>query len=157
MEIKFEFFNNYKNEKFKKVFSEYYNYLGITLRPDTTIFDQMTISANNGQTKTVVLQEDNKIVAFVMFQILNLTNDNQFFKHSVGHIQELYVVESKRHQKIATNLLKFVEEYIKNNNVSKLLLTARPNVYEFYINLGFELDDNYKCANNLQCLTKQIV
>lgn len=157
MDFNFVDFNNYKSDAFKKVFTEYYAFEGITLKPDTAVFDEITNSANNGETKTFALIQNENIVAFIMFQILKLKTENKFFKHKVLHIEELYVIEEKRNQKIATALINKAEQFAKTQNVGLVLLTARPQVFEFYEKLGYRKNNAYECGNKLQCFTKELL
>ncbi len=154
--MEFVKYTNYKSDEFKKVFTEYYKYEGITLRPDTTVFDEIEASANNNETFTYALIVNNEIKAFIMYQILELKTPNKFVSHRVGHIEELYVVEDYRNKHIATSLIKQVELDVKQNNVNLMFLTAEPKVFKVYEKLGYTLNSNYTCLNKLQCLTKQI-
>lgn len=156
MDFNFVNYQDYKSEQFKKVFTEYYKHEGVTLKPDTTVFDEIEQSAQQGKTLTYAVMEQDNIVAFIMFQVLTLKSDNKFVKQKLGHIEELYVVKQKRNQKIATQLLVEVEKYFKSQNIDIIFLTAEPHVFEFYRKLGFKHNNTYNCANNLQCLTKDI-
>ncbi len=156
MSFNFVEFFDYKSESFKKVFTEYYAYEGITLKPDTTVFDEITNSALSGNTKTYALVENGNVEAFIMFQILKLKTENNFFKHKILHIEELYVTEQKRNQKIATKLISKVEEFAKSKNVNIILLTAREEVFKFYEKLGYAKNNAYECGNKLQCFTKEL-
>ena len=148
--------NNFKSKTFEKVFREYYLEEGITLKENTIVFDEIQKSHDAGKTKCISLMENEEIIGFIMFKIMELSNDNGFIKEYIGHIEELYVIDKKRKQGLGKSLILKVEGYMVENNVKKLFLTAREHMYDFYIKLGYYIDESYECANKLKCLVKSL-
>lgn len=52
-------------------------------------------------------------------------------------ICSMYVSYSKRGQGIGQNLLNYIENHCKKNNINELILTASPNGNGFYLKNGF--------------------
>jgi len=154
MEIKS--FNDFKSEKFKKVFTEYFFEEGITLKENTTVFDEIQNNANEGKTKAYVIENNDRIIAFIMYRVYNIKSNNKFLTHTFGYIEELYVVPEERNKKLASMLINRVESEFKANNIYKIALTSEPEVYDFYKKLGYNIDNSYSSANNLKCFVKDI-
>lgn len=149
-------FNEFKSENFEIIFRKYYLEEGIKLKKDTIVFDEIQKSSDEGKTRCFCVVENDNIIGFIMYKIMELANENKFIKHYVGHIEELYVVKEKRKQGLGKSLLVKVEEYMKENNVKKLFLTAREHMYDFYKKLGYFIDESYVCANKLKCFFKSL-
>ncbi len=152
----FEYYNDFKSEEFKKIFTEYYLGEGITLNKDTKVFDEIENSSKKAGTKCVVCKIKDKLVGFILFRIVKMRDEKKFFKYNFGYIEELYVLESERNKHIATKLIEQFENYLKQNNIKTIILTAEEKVYDFYIKKGFEEDNSMTCANELKCFIKTI-
>lgn len=153
---KFEYFEDFKLEEFKNIFTEYYLGEGIYLSKDTKVFDEIENSSKTQGTKCLVCKIENKIVGFILFRIVKLYDSKKFFKYSFGYIEELYVKKEHRNKHISTKLIDTFENYLKQNNVNVAMLTAEKNVYNFYINKGFKEEKSMFCANNLKCFIKNL-
>ena len=152
----FEYFENFKSLEFKNIFTEYYLGEGITLSKDTKVFDEIENSSKTQGTKCIVCKKENNIIGFILFRIVNLCDKTHFFKYCFGYIEELYVEKNERNKHIATKLINNFEDYLKQNNVQIIILTAEEKVYDFYINKGFKENKAMSCANNLKCFIKNL-
>lgn len=152
----FEYFNDFKSDEFKKIFTEYYLGEGIILSEQTKVFDEIENSSKKHGTKCIVCKKSNKISGFILFRIVKLCDEKHFFKYNFGYIEELYVAENARNQHVATRLLEQFENYLKQNGIKTILLTAEEKVYAFYKKQGFEEDNSMSCANKLKCFIKRI-
>ena len=152
----YEYFYNFKSEEFRKIFTTYYLSEGITLTKDTKVFDEIENSSKKLVTKCIVYKNENRIAGFILFRIVKLCDEKNFFKSKFGYIEELFVTEYERNKNVATKLIKEVENYLKINNVDTLILTADKKVYDFYIKKGFEESNSISTKNKLKCFIKKI-
>lgn len=152
----FEYYHDFKSEEFKKIFTEYYLGEGITLSEHTSVFDEIENSSKKHGTKCIVYKKSDKLAGFILFRVIKLRDETKFFKYSFGYIEELYVIESERNRHIATKLMDLFEDYLKQEHIKRIVLTADENIYDFYINKGFEVDDSMSCVNKQKCFTKKI-
>ena len=148
---------NVKTEEFEKVFREYFIEEGINLRPDTTVFDEMQKGIEEHGVKILTIRKDDKLIAFIMYQIIKMTALDEFFKQKLGFIREFYVIPSERGNGYSKVLTQNVEEYFKRHEVDRIILNAEEEVYEFYFKQGYYIDETYKSANNLRCLFKDLI
>ena len=153
---KLEYFKDFKAEEFKAIFTEYYLGEGITLSENTTVFDEIENSSKKYGTKCIICKKADKIVGFIMFRIVKLRDEQKFFKLNFGYIEELYVVEDQRNKHIASKLIEQFENYLRQNKVNTIILTAEEKVYDFYKNKGFVENNLITCENKLKCFTKII-
>lgn len=75
---KFEYFEDFKLEEFKNIFTEYYLGEGISLSKDTKVFDEIENSSKTQGTKCLVCKIENKIVGFILFRIVKLYDSKKF-------------------------------------------------------------------------------
>lgn len=152
----FEYFNDFKSDEFKNIFTEYYLGEGITLSKDTKVFDEIENSSKKHGIKCIVCKKSNKIFGFILFRIVKLCDEKHFFKYNFGYIEELYVAENARNNHVASRLIEQFESYLKQNGIKAIVLTAEEKVYDFYKKQGFEEDNSMSCKNKLKCFTKKI-
>ena len=57
---------------------------------------------------------------------------------------------------MATKLIEQCENYLRQNKIKTIVLTADEKVYDFYIRKGFEEDDIISCENKLKCFKKKL-
>ena len=151
----FEYFNDFKSKEFKKIFKEYYLGEGITLTEHTKVFDEIENSSKRLGTKCIVYKKANNIAGFILFRLVKLRDEKKFFKYNFGYIEELYVIESERNKNVATKLMEQFENYLKQNKIKTIILTAEEKVYDFYVKKGFEEDNSIFCENKLKCFIKK--
>lgn len=147
---------NVKDEEFEKIFRDYYKEDGIELRPDTTVFDEIQKGLEEHGNKILTIRKDGKLIAFIMYQIVKLSTDNNFFKQKLGFIRELYVIPSERGKGYSKILTQNVEEYFIEHEIQRTILNAHENMYDFYFKQGYYIDETYKCGNELKCLFKNL-
>ena len=152
----FKQFDDFRSEEFKKIFTEYYLGEGITLTEDTKVFDEIENSSKKYGTKCIVYKNADKIAGFILFRIVKLRDEKKFFKYNFGYIEELYVTENERNKHVATKLIEQCENYLRQNKIKTIVLTADEKAYDFYIRKGFEEDDIISCENKLKCFKKKL-
>jgi len=144
--------SNFYDARFQLCFRAYFLEIGIKLKEDTDVFDDITASYKQENMRTFVLEAENEIAGFIMFQPEHLTGG--FFEEHAGFIRELWVAPAFRRSGYGKRLLETVEDYFRKMDISKLILTYDENALEFYKKLGFHPDGSYKAKNNGNVIVK---
>lgn len=144
--------SDFYDERFQLCFRAYFLEIGIKLKEDTDVFDDITESYQKENMRTFVLEDENEIAGFIMFQPEHLKGG--FFEERAGFIRELWIAPSLRRSGYGKRLIETVEDYFRKMDISKLILTYDENALEFYKKLGFHPDGSYQARNNGKVITK---
>jgi len=81
----------------------------------------------NNTSKCYVYKNDDKVVGFILFNIL------------IDEIEITDIAVCKNYQGvgIASEIIKFVNDYARNSNIEKIILECREKVVPFYEKNGF--------------------
>ena len=91
-----------------------------------------------------LLDNDNKIIGYLIGKTQGL-NDGRF----VYYISYFYIVNKYRNKGLGTRMLLTCMEYIKNQNISNIMLITKnnSNAHKLYSKLGFDIDPIIKIKN----------
>lgn len=146
--------SNFYDERFKQCFRAYFLEIGINLKEDTDVFDDITKSYEKENMRTFVIEEEKQYAGFIMLQPEHLKSG--FFEERVGFIRELWVAPSFRRLGYGKQLIEIAEDYFKKEKISKLILTYEDDALGFYKRLGFNLDRSYNAKNDESVIIKYI-
>lgn len=147
--------NDYYDEGFKQAFRCYFLELGINLKENTTVFDEITKSAEDEGMRTLVLEEDGVITGFIMFQAEEFSSKSRFFMFPAMFIRELFIKKEYRNSGLGRLLIFQVIEIAKKEAIHKVILTT-DSALEFYQKLGFVVDVRIIAKNKDMVLVKDI-
>ena len=140
--------------RFQQAFRAYFMEIGVDLKADTDVFDEITESYEKERMRTFVLEDKSCFVGFIMLQPECLKGS--FFEEQVGFIQELWVAASCRHQGYGRQLLEAAEDYFRQREITKLILTYEEEALTFYQKRGFVPAGSYKAKNDGKVLIKYL-
>ncbi len=140
--------------QFQMAFHKYFAEYGITLKPDTDVFDELIKAEKTEGLQSIGLMHSKELLGFVLYQIETFESNSSFFKQKVGYIREIWVNKDYRGQKLGTKLMEEVYTRLRNVGVCKVLLTYDEDAIGFYEKLGYEYDDSYEAKNKLKCIVK---
>ena len=80
--------SNFYDERFTQCFRAYFLEIGVNLKADTDVFDDITKSYEKENMRTFVIEEEKQFVGFIMLQPEYLKSG--FFEEPVGFIRELW-------------------------------------------------------------------
>ena len=146
--------SNFYDERFKQCFRAYFLEIGIHLKENTDVFDEIAKSYEKEKMRTFVIEEEKQFAGFIMLQPERLQSG--FFEEQVGFIRELWIAPSFRQRGYGKQLMEIAENYFKKCEVRKLILTYEENAFGFYKSLGFHEDDAYKAKNEGNVIVKYI-
>jgi ribosomal protein S18 acetylase RimI-like enzyme len=91
-----------------------------------------------------LLDNDNKIIGYLIGKSQGL-DDGRF----VYYISYFYIVNKFRNKGLGTRMLLTCMEYIKNQNISNIMLITKNNskAHKLYASLGFDTDPIIKIKN----------
>jgi len=91
-----------------------------------------------------LLDNDNKIIGYLIGKTQGL-DDGRF----VYYISYFYIVNKYRNKGLGTRMLLTCMEYIKNQNISNIMLITKnnSNAHKLYSKLGFDIDPIIKIKN----------
>ena len=106
-----------------------------------SITDILTSSALTGW---FLLDNDDKIIGYLIGKTQGL-QDGRF----VYFISYLYIVNKYRKRGLATRMLLICMEYVKDNNISNIMLITKnnSNAHRLYSKLGFDIDPLIEIKN----------
>ena len=136
---------DFKDVRFTECFRRYFLEIGIRLKDDTDVFDEIAKSCEKENMRAFVLGEDQAFTGFIMFQPELLKGG--FFEERLGFIRELWVDPSYRHLGYGRRLIETAEKHFREEKIAKLILTYEEEAIGFYRKLGFVHDRSY-CAEN---------
>lgn len=77
---------------------------------------------------------DNDCVLFIAYIEDIPVGAARLYKNKVGRVA---TITKYRKQGVATSIMKYIEEYAKNNHFKELTLNAQLYIKDFYLNLGY--------------------
>ena len=100
--------------------------------------EEFQIRLNETQTKSsgyFVLEINNTVVGYVKYILeLKFSPDKKY----VGHIEDVFVIESSRNNGNGYALVKHCLEFLKNEDCYKIILNCQSHLLPFYKKFGFE-------------------
>ncbi len=147
---------NCYSAEFQQAFREYFAEYGVVLKEHTDVFDELQKACDTEGMTSFLLWENEKIIAFVLYQVEQFASSSGFFSEKVGYIRELWVQKEHRRQGLATRLMEECFGDFRTEEVKKVLLTYDEDAEKFYLKLGFVYDDSYIAKNGLNCFVKTI-
>ena len=111
---------------------------------DFSIQSIMDILDSPALTGWFLLDNDDKIIGYLIGKTQGL-NDGRF----VFYISYFYVVNKFRNKGLGTRMLLTCMQYIKDQNISNIMLITKNNskAHKLYASLGFDLDPIIKIKN----------
>lgn len=144
--------NNFYDAEFMQCFRAYFLEIGIDLKGNTAVFDDIAESYEKEEMRTFVIREKGGIVGFIMIQPECLKSG--FFEEHAGFIRELWISPPSRRLGYGKQLIERAEEYFRGKGISKLILTYEENALPFYKRLGFDFDCSYSARNGENVVIK---
>ncbi len=92
-----------------------------------------------------IAKENNEIISTAFLVIIEKPANPNFINGRTGEILNVYTRKNYRKLGIATNLIKNIILYTKENNIDLLELKATNDGYNLYKKLGFN-EEKYKCT-----------
>lgn len=121
---------------FNKGFFELVNHFTKELNPESKDKAKNNIKLfNNENTKTLVIEYDNKIIATGKILLETKIHNNL---RKVGHIGDFVISEEYRNKGFGKELLKELVKIGKDNDCYKTVLECNPDVTGFYEKNGFQ-------------------
>ncbi|MBQ6998015.1 MAG: GNAT family N-acetyltransferase [Oscillospiraceae bacterium] len=145
---------NFYDERFTQCFRAYFLEIGIKLKADTDVFDDIMRSYEKENMRTFVMEDGKQLAGFIMLQPEHLKSG--FFEASVGFIRELWVTPSYRRRGYGKRLIEIAEDYFRKQEIYKLILTYDEDALEFYKRLGFHHDRSFQARNNGNVIVKYL-
>ena len=127
-----------KTPIFSNLFREYFQELGINLKGDTKVWEEMNNDMNKYDIKTFVLLEDDEVIGFSMFQVD--TKENPWCMYEgAGDIREFYVKPAYRNNGYGTSMFELVKDYFIKLGIEEIYITTSLDDGElFWIRQGFQ-------------------
>jgi len=144
------------NLEFQEAFRAYFEEIGIPLKPDTGVWDEIAASAEKEGTVCRACRRDGVLAGFILFQTDALRNSVGFLVRKVGFIREVWVRPEYRRQGLGRELLACAEEEFRAAGAVEMILTCHPDSFGFYAKLGFTLDPAYTAMNRLSVVVRPI-
>jgi len=138
MNLNYLWITDASNPIFTTLFKEYFIELGINLKDDSKLWDEMNNDIKLFGIKTIVLLDNENVVGFSMFQID--TQDNPWCMYDgAGDIREFYVKSEYRQKGYGTHMFNFIKEYFNKLDIRDIYLTSSEDDGEaFWIKQGFQ-------------------
>lgn len=155
-QLQFKILPSARDAAFQQAFRAYFAEIGIHLKADTDVWDEIDASFHKEQAVCVTLTDGSKVVGFIMIQPHCLTDSMNFFTQKLGFIRELWVAPDYRRQGLGRRLVRYAEQFFQERGICKAILTYEPSAIRFYQNLGFQADPSYSARNGERVITKII-
>ena len=132
-----------KNRLAKIIFLNFFN-LQYEKNIEFSMESIMDILNSFALTGWFLLDNDDKIIGYLIGKTQGL-QDGRF----VYFISYLYIVNKYRKRGLATRMLLICMEYVKNNNISNIMLITKnnSNAHRLYSKLGFDIDPLIEIKN----------
>ncbi len=143
--------SDFNNEYFKKAFKIYFDELDIPVKNWDNLFVHMNEDKDNFA--YIRLSDENEVIGFIQFKCIELSN--WFFKYPFGLIREFWISSEYRGFNHGKDLLNLAEEYFKNKNIFKSILTT-DTAAGFYEKLGYIKEPYIYAENNDDVFIKTI-
>ena len=141
--------SDFNNKHFQKAFKIYFQELGIHINDWDKLFQNINaIDDNYAYLRLTNLDE---IVGFIQFSKTELSS--WFFNSPVGFICEFWVSKKYRGSGNGQQLLELAEDYFKENNLLKCILTT-DTASDFYRKFGYEKDSTIFAKNENDVFVK---
>ena len=147
--------NDFYDVRFWNAFRSYFQEIGVNLREDTDVFDDITESHERENMRTFAVGGETGLAGFIMVQPECLKGS--FFEERVGFIRELWVSPAYRNRGYGRDLMNRVEAHFREMGISKLILTYEEEALPFYRKLGFVPDGSYQAKNEGNILIKPMI
>jgi ribosomal protein S18 acetylase RimI-like enzyme len=133
-----------KDRLAKIIFLNFFN-LQYEQNIDFSIESILEILNNPALIGWFLLDNNEKIIGYLIGKTQGL-NDGRF----VYYISYFYIVNKYRNNGLGTRMLLTCMEYIKNQNISNIMLITKNNsrAHKLYTSLGFDIDPLIKIKNN---------
>ena len=141
--------DDFSQDLFQNAFKLYFKELGIEVKNWEGLFNELT--EEGGNKAYMRMSDDGIIIGFIMFKIERLSN--WFFEENVGFIREFWISEQMRNSGHGSQLLRIVEEYLKENGLFKAILTT-DTAEHFYEAHGYYKDKAYVAKNEDEVFVK---
>lgn len=148
--------NYFYDPQFQRIFRAYFAEIGITLREDTTLWDEIKKSADEEGMVCLAAQEDGEFVGFIMLQSEPMTSRSGFFSMFLGFIRELWVAPERRRSGLGRALIQQAEALLREQGALVLALTPSPAAERFYAALGFAENGGVRAKNGERVLCREI-
>ena len=135
------------NLEFQEAFRAYFAEIGVNLKPDTDIWDEIAASAEKEGMVCRALRREGAIAAFILFQRDALQSRTGFFTRPVGFVRELWVRPAYRGQGLGRALVEHAAAELEKSGAAEIILTYDPGALGFYRKLGFREDPAYTAKN----------
>ena len=144
--------NNFYDARFQQAFRAYFQEIGVNLKEDTDVFDNIAEAFEKENMRTFVMRDKTSLAGFIMVQPEYLKGS--FFEERTGFVRELWVAPPFRRLGCGKELLEKAEDHFRKKGISKLILTYEEDALPFYLKMGFMPDGSYKAKNNGKILIK---
>ena len=110
---------------------------------DNIFLDYFLNSLQNNFLIAWVAEDDNEIISTVCLSICQLVP--RFDNHSgkIAYLSNVYTVPSRRHQGVASSLMREAINDVKSQGIKKILLHSSDMAKSVYEKLGFVKGENY--------------
>ena len=142
-----EVLRDFTDPGFQEAFRAYFAEIGVNLKPDTDIWDEIAASAEKEGMVCHALRREGAIAAFILFQPDELKSRTGFFTRPVGFIRELWVRPAYRGQGLGRALVEQAAAELEKSGAAEIILTYDPDAFGFYQKLGFREDPAYTAKN----------
>jgi ribosomal protein S18 acetylase RimI-like enzyme len=107
---------------------------------------------NSKDTKIIMITIDNKIISYMIVQNLQVRG------RRVAFLYYIYTSNEYRGRGVASDLLKYLEEYTYNNKLDGIMLTCdtKKREYDWYMLKGYMPDIIYRTYARFESLYKSI-
>ena len=146
--------NDFYDARFQQAFRAYFQEIGVNLKEDTDVFDEISESCEKENMRTFAMGDETGIAGFIMVQPEYLKGS--FFVEQAGFIRELWVAPLFLRCGYGKQLLEAAEDHFRALGISKLILTYEEEALPFYQKMGFIPDCSYKAKNEGNIVVKLI-
>ena len=147
--------SNFYDERFKLCFRAYFGEIGVKLKEDTDVFDEITKAYEQEDMHAFVIEKNKQFAGFIMLQPEYFKSD--FFEERAGFIREIWIDLLFRRLGYGKQLIEIAEDFFRKKEIFKLILTYEDEALGFYKRLGFHLDGTYRAKNDGKVIVKYIV
>jgi GNAT superfamily N-acetyltransferase len=140
--------NDTATEKFKEMFTSYYEELGCDDNCEHLLNEYVLCDLLAGLLYIDIIEEDGKVAGFVIYQKDEIDNDWNF-SEGWGDIRELYISPLFRERGLGKFLLYTAEFKLKEKGITKTYCLPSENSIPFFLACGYEESDKY--CDDLDC------
>ncbi len=148
---------NFYDPAFQRAFRAYFEEIGIALKPDTDVWDDIARSAREEGTECLASMEGGELAGFILYQEELMTSQSGFFTQRLGFIRELWVRPGCRGRGLGRALVSRVEAGFRAGGTGKLVLTYEASAIGFYEKLGFTAEPTVTAKNGRPVIGKSLI